>query len=81
MEYKEPQYYTDEQGIDAAFNPQPHYDNTNGSLYSIAEKRGWNSYQFDIVKRIDRALKKGKFEEDLDKTIDLINLWKKENSQ
>lgn len=57
------------------FNPQPHYNNDNGSLYQIAENRKWNAYQFDIVKRIDRALKKGKFEEDLQKTKDLIDLW------
>lgn len=58
-----------------AFNPQPHYDNTKGSLYKVAEDRNWNSYQFDIIKRIDRAMKKGKFEEDLQKTKDLIDLW------
>ena len=39
-----------------------HYDNTHGSLYKIAVERGWNAYQFDAVKRIDRALKKGQFE-------------------
>lgn len=61
-----------------AINPQKHYDNTHGSLYKIAEKRGWCSYQFDIVKRIDRALKKGQFEEDLKKTKDLIDLWLRE---
>jgi len=59
-------------------NTQPHYDNTHGSLYKIAEQRGWNSYQFDICKRIDRALKKGQFEEDLKKTKDLIDLWLRE---
>mgnify|MGYP003412487323 CR=1 FL=1 len=59
-------------------NTQPHYDNTHGSLYKIAEQRGWNSYQFDIVKRIDRALKKGQFKEDLQKTKDLIDLWLRE---
>lgn len=57
---------------------QPHYDNTNGSLYLIAKQRGWNAYQFDIVKRIDRALKKGQFKEDLEKTKFLIDLWLKE---
>lgn len=62
-----------------AFNPQPHYDNSKGSLYKVAEDRNWNSYQFDIIKRIDRAIKKGKFEEDLQKTKDLIDLWLLEN--
>ena len=61
------------------FNPQPHYDNSKGSLYKIAEDRNWNSYQFDIIKRIDRAMKKGKFKEDLQKTKDLIDLWLLEN--
>lgn len=57
---------------------QPHYDNTHGSLYLIANQRGWNAYQFDIIKRIDRALKKGQFKEDLEKTKFLIDLWLKE---
>lgn len=61
-------------------NTQPHYDNTHGSLYKIAEQRKWNSYQFDIVKRIDRSLKKGQFKEDLQKTKDLIDLWLREES-
>lgn len=68
------------QNSNQVLNTQPHYDNTHGSLYKVAELRGWNSYQFDIVKRIDRALKKGKFEEDLQKTKDLIDLWLKENN-
>lgn len=63
------------------FNLQPHYDNSKGSLYKIAEERGWDSYQFDLVKRIDRAYRKGKFEEDVDKSIDLLRLWKMEKGQ
>ena len=39
-------------------NTPKHYDNTNGTLYKIAEERGWNSYLFDIVKRLERAEKK-----------------------
>lgn len=58
-----------------------HYDNSKGSLYKIAIERGWNAYQFDIVKRIDRAEKKGEFENDLNKTIKVIELWKNENQQ
>jgi hypothetical protein len=58
-----------------------YYNNDNGSLYKIAEQRGWNAYQFDIVKRIDRALKKGLFLEDLEKTKFLIDLWIKENEK
>ena len=52
-----------------------HYDNTHGSLYKVAQERGWNAYQFDIVKRIDRALKKGQFKSDLEKTKRVIDLW------
>lgn len=55
-----------------------HYDNTNGSLYQIAKQRGWDFYQADCVKRLDRAYKKGQFREDLQKTKDLIDLWLKE---
>ncbi len=57
-------------------NTQPHYDNTKGSLYKIAQERGWNAYQFDIVKRIDRCEKKGQFGDDLDKTIEVIKMYK-----
>jgi len=56
----------------------PYYDNTHGSLYKIAEQRGWNFYQADAVKRIDRALKKGNFRQDIEKTIALLQLWVKE---
>jgi len=56
-----------------------HYNNDNGSLYKIAVERGWNAYQFDIVKRIDRALKKGQFKDDLEKTKVVIDIWLKES--
>ena len=56
-----------------------HYDNTHGSLYKIAQQRGWNAYQFDLIKRIDRCLKKGQFKEDLQKTKVLIDIWLKES--
>jgi len=56
-----------------------HYNNDNGSLYKIAVERGWNAYQFDIVKRIDRALKKWQFKEDLEKTKVVIDIWLKES--
>jgi len=51
-----------------------HYDNTNGTLYKIAEQRGWNAYQFDAIKRIDRVNKKGQFKEDIEKTITVLKL-------
>ena len=58
-----------------------HYDNSKGSLYKIAEERGWNPYLFDIVKRLERAEKKGQFDEDLEKSIFLINLYKQERQK
>ena len=55
-----------------------HYDNTNGSLYKFASDHSLNAYEFDIVKRIVRCRKKGQFMQDLDKTIRVIELYKKE---
>lgn len=60
---------------------QPHYDNSNGSLYKICDKLGLNSYEFDIIKRVVRCRKKGQFAEDLKKTKDLIDLYLLENEQ
>jgi hypothetical protein len=56
----------------------PHYDNTNGSLYLFAEQHGLNAWEFDILKRVVRCRKKGEFETDLKKTIEVINLYLKE---
>ena len=58
-----------------------HYDNTNGSLYKVATERGWNSYLFDIVKRLERANKKGEFETDLQKSKLVIDLWLQEQKR
>lgn len=55
-----------------------HYNNDNGSLYKIAVERGWGAYLFDIVKRLERANKKGEFETDLQKSKLVIDLWLKE---
>lgn len=52
-----------------------HYDNSKGTLYKVAVERGWNAYIFDIVKRLERAEKKGEFESDLQKSINVIKLW------
>ena len=57
-----------------------HYDNSKGTLYKIAQERGWNPYLFDIVKRLERAEKKGEFDTDLDKSINVIKLWKSERN-
>lgn len=65
-EYKEPN------------DKHSHYDNTNGSLYLFAKQQELNAWEFDIIKRIVRCRKKGQFESDLKKTIDVINLYLKE---
>ena len=59
-------------------NTQPHYDNSNGSLYLFAEQQKLNAWEFDLIKRIVRCRKKGQFKEDLEKTIELIKLYLKE---
>jgi hypothetical protein len=61
-------------------NTPSHYDNSKGTLYKVAQERGWNPYLFDIVKRLERAEKKGEFESDLDKSIAVIQLWKNEQT-
>jgi hypothetical protein len=55
-----------------------HYDNSNGTLYKVATERNWNPYLFDVVKRLERAEKKGEFKTDLEKSINVIKLWLKE---
>lgn len=62
-------------------NIPKHYDNSNGTLYKVATERGWNSYLFDIVKRLERAEKKGEFKTDLEKSKVVIDLWLKESEQ
>jgi hypothetical protein len=57
---------------------QKHYDNSKGSLYQFCEDKQLNSYEFDIIKRVMRCRKKGNFIEDIDKTIYLLELYKKE---
>ncbi len=58
-----------------------HYDNSFCSLYKISKQRGWNSYLFDIVKRLERAEKKGEFETDLEKSKTVIDLWLLESNK
>lgn len=62
-------------------NTPKHYNNEICTLYKIAETRGWNTYLFDIVKRLERANKKGEFESDLEKSKLVIDLWLKENEK
>lgn len=52
-----------------------YYDNSKGSLYKIAEQRGWNSYVFDVVKRLDRGGKKDPLKQEIEKSIAVLNLW------
>lgn len=55
-----------------------HYDNSKGSLYAFSEHHNLNSWEFDALKRIIRSRKKGSFEEDINKTITVLELYKKE---
>jgi hypothetical protein len=55
-----------------------HYDNTKGTLYKVAEERGWNTYITDVIKRLERAEKKGEFISDIDKSIHVLQLYKQE---
>ena len=59
-------------------NKPKHYNNENGSLYKFAEDHGLNAWEFDVIKRIVRCRKKGNFLEDIDKTIFVLELYKKE---
>jgi len=65
--------------LDETLKTPKHYDNSKGTLYKVATERGWNSYLFDIVKRLERAEKKGEFKTDLEKSINVIKLWLQEN--
>ena len=65
--------------LDETLETPKHYDNSKGTLYKVATDRGWNSYLFDIVKRLERAEKKGEFKTDLEKSINVIKLWLQEN--
>lgn len=55
-----------------------YYSKEGGSLYLVAEKRKWNTWTFDAMKRLERCEKKGNFKEDIEKTITVIELLKSE---
>jgi hypothetical protein len=55
-----------------------HYNNEKGSLYKFAQDHNLNAWEFDAIKRIVRCRKKGNFLEDIDKTIFVLELYKKE---
>ena len=58
-------------------NTQSHYKGKD-SLYKFADEWSLNAYEFDIIKRIVRCRHKGSFEQDLNKTKDLIDIYLKE---
>ena len=59
-------------------NTPSYYDNTHGTIYKVGGQRKWNHYLFDVVKRLERAEKKGEFMSDLDKAIKAIELYRSE---
>jgi hypothetical protein len=67
--------------LDNEINTPSHYDNSKGSLYQFAEQQGLNAWEFDILKRTVRCRKKGNFEEDIKKTIAVLQLYLKEYEQ
>lgn len=58
-----------------------HYDNTNGSLYKFSEDNNLNSYEFEVIKRIVRCRKKGEWITDIEKTIEVLEIYKKEQGE
>lgn len=62
--------------IETVGNNVHYYHDKKGSLYKIAKERDWNAYQFDVIKRIDRCERKGEFESDIDKTIEVLKMYK-----
>ena len=64
--------------LDETLKTPKHYDNSKGTLYKVATERNWNPYLFDVVKRLERAEKKGEFKTDLEKSINVIKLWLQE---
>ena len=55
-------------------NTQKHYIGKD-SLYKFATDWELNAYEFDILKRIVRCRHKGNFDEDLNKTKDVIDIY------
>jgi hypothetical protein len=55
-----------------------HYDNSKGTIYKVANERGWNPYITDAIKRLERAEKKGEFISDIKKSIVVLELYLEE---
>ena len=60
-----------------SIHTQKHYTGKD-SLYKFASDWELNAYEFDILKRIVRCRRKGNFEQDLQKTKDVIDIYLKE---
>ena len=67
-----------ELGDESEIEEPKYYDNSNGSLYKLAYERKWNPYVYEVVKRLDRAERKGEFISDIKKSIHVLELYLKE---
>lgn len=58
------------------------YDNSNESLYQIAENRGLNLYTFDVVKKNRQGVKKDPLKQEVEKSADVLQLqlWESKNN-
>lgn len=72
------QYFNSMSETDKNLTEPTYYDNSKGSLYKIAEQRGWSPYTFDVVKRLDRGGKKDPLRQEIEKSIVVLQLWLKE---
>lgn len=61
-------------------NTQIYYTGSSNSLYFYATKLYLSAYDFDILKRVTRCRHKGKFEEDINKSIDVAKICQAEYS-
>lgn len=68
-----------EKGRERSINTK-HYYKGKDSLYKFAQEWQLNAYEFDIIKRVIRCRHKGQFNEDLQKTKDLIDIYAKEHN-
>jgi hypothetical protein len=58
-----------------------HYDNSKGSLYLFAEQQNLNAWEFEVIKRVVRCRKKGEFISDIQKTINVLEIYLQEQSE
>jgi hypothetical protein len=62
-------------------NIKTYYNSKSGkSLYQWCEDLQVDIYIFDMVKRVVRCRRKGNFKEDLEKTIDLFQIYNAEKT-